>query len=109
MIEAVYEKALRYDGHAFEAELIEKCAVGRGGKIALPRDVEDVEDEDILPFQSINILLDTVAENLTLHGEITSRPGMVGAQFHLNIILSGKFPKGLLGCLAELPVPAADM
>lgn len=79
MIEAVYGKALRYDRHAFEAELIEQCAVGRGRKIALPRDVEDVEDEDILPFQSVNIRLDTVAENLTLHRKITSRPGVVGA------------------------------
>lgn len=79
MIEAVDGKALRYDGHTFEAELIEQCAVGRGRKIALPRDVEDVEDEDILPFQSVNIRLDAVAEDLALHGERTSRPGMVGA------------------------------
>src|SRR5450759_4509587 len=36
MIEAVYGKALRYDGHTFEVELIEQCAIARGRKIALP-------------------------------------------------------------------------
>ena len=76
MTEAVYGKALSYDGYAFEAELIEQGAVGRGRNIVLPRDVENVEYEDILPFQSVNIRLDAVAENLALHGKITSRPGM---------------------------------
>ena len=79
MIEAIHGKALRDNRHAFETEFSKQRSIGRGRKIALPREVENVEDEDILPFQSVNVRLDAVSENLPLQGEIASRPGVAGA------------------------------
>jgi hypothetical protein len=50
MVESSVQKILRYDWHPFEAEIIQNCAVGSDRKITLPRNVENIEDEDILPF-----------------------------------------------------------